>query len=251
MRYRKTIAAFILISLVGRPSYPSGIPVVDFAALGEQMLHYITMISQYSTQVEQYSVQAQHYSTQLRQLENDYRNMQRLDHAANLNGLDEMQGVMNSAVGISSDAARMQTRFETLYPDFARYQDQSGASFSRQAAEWSKQNQQSALDTLRVQAAIKANIEADSVELKTLSARSGSASGTKDLLQVANQLLVLQTKQLMQLQQLLSSMAKADSAYMAERASKEAAAGARNQKSAEKWYTKGTKTVRPSLDRLH
>lgn len=250
MHVLKLPIVIVLVLSIASPAYPTGIPVIDGANLAQQLIHYITMIVEYATQVEQYAVQASHYQTQVSQLENDYRNMVNLDYQSDLKSLEEMQRIMNAAVGISSDTSRMQTQFETLYPDFATYQNQGGASYAQQAAEWARQNQNSALDTLRVQAAIRANIETDSEGLKTLSGTSARASGTKDLLQVANQLSIMQTKQLMQLQQLLVATAKADAAYMAEKASKEAAAAARTKRAKERWKTEGSWRVNPELDKL-
>ncbi len=251
MWYGKALILFFLLFSTAPPANASGIPVIDVAALGEQMMHYVSMMLQYSTQLQQYSTQAQQYSTQLQQLQNDYTNLTNLNFKTNLGGLGDMQRVMNSAVGMANDVSRMQAQFETLYPDFASYQNQSGAAFSQQAALWAKQNQASALDTMRVQAAIQQNIADDAGTLQTLNDRSDAASGVKDLLQVSNQLLIVQAKQLMQLEQLLSSTAKADAAYMAEQASKEAAASARSREMSDRWSNRGTRTVNPDLDRLH
>jgi P-type conjugative transfer protein TrbJ len=251
VRYIKSIFAIALVIVSIGPACATGLPVLDIAGLTQQISHYVLMTQQYATQAKQYATQIQSLQYQYSQLQNDYRNLTNLNFKADLSGLNEMQRVMNSAVGISNDVSRIETQFETLYPDFASYQNQNGASFSQQSALWSRQNQQSALDTLRVGAAIQQNITADSSTVQTLNERSSSAQGMKDLLQVANQLLIMQTKQLMQLEQLLSSTAKADSAYLAERASKEAAAAARGKNQLQDWNKKGNRVVNPNLDRLH
>lgn len=246
IRHNNLLLSAILIVCMcfTQPAYAlfgAGDIVFDPAALTQQLIHYAVLCNQYSTQTQQYA----------QQFQTDYTNLRNLNFKTDLSGLGNMQQVMNSAIGMANDVSRMQAQFESLYPDFASYQGQTGAAYSAQAAQWAKQNQANALDTMRVQTAIQQNIGNDAATLRMLNDRSDAASGVKDLLQITNQLLIMQAKQLMQLEQLLSSMAKADAAYMAEQASKEAASAARSSQEISGWTNTGTWTVNPNLGRLH
>jgi type IV secretion system protein TrbJ len=220
------------------------IPVTDYANLVEQLLHYVTMCMQYYTQLEQ-------YSQQIQQLQNENQHLQNLNYKTNLSGLNDMKQVLNSATGMSNDFTRMQTQFEQQYPDFNSYRTQSSLSYSQQAIQWNKLNQQNSLDILKTETKLQESMYRDQDELRYLSDRSDTASGTKDLLQVMNQLLVLQTKQLMQLEDLMTATAKADASYLAERSSRDAAESNRYQQDTDTWDTTNHAVVNPSLGRLH
>ncbi len=185
--------------------------VFDPAAFQRQLINYVMSLNQYSLQTEQ-------YATQMQQLRNDYANLHNLGYQIDLSNLSQMQHVMTSSIGISNDFGKMQGQFQELYPDFKTYQEQKSVDYAKQSAEWSKKNQQNAYDILSVTTKLQESVARDQKTLKYLSNRSDSASGTKDLLQNMNQLLIMQTKQFMQLEQLISTTAKADAAYLAEKA---------------------------------
>jgi P-type conjugative transfer protein TrbJ len=218
--------------------------VFDAAALGQQIIHYIVMCNQYSTQSQQ-------YARQIQQLQYEYQHLQNLNFKADLSGLDDMRQLMNSASGLSNDFARMQTQFEQQYPDFDGYRTQDSASYAQQALKWNKLNQQNALDVLKTATKLQESMYRDQDALRYLNDRSDAASGTKDLLQAMNQLLILQTKQLMQLEQLLTQTAKADAAYLAERSSRDAAEANRYQQENNTWNTTNNAVVNPNLGVLH
>lgn len=220
------------------------LPVLDYAGLAQQMIHYVTMCNQYSTQTQQ-------YARQIQQLQNEYQHLKDLNYQADISGLDDLKQLTQSALGMSNDFAKMQTQFEKEYPDFSTYQTQTGGGYAQQAEAWSRLNQNNALDILRTATKLQESIYRDEDALRTLSDRSNSASGTKDLMQIMNQLLILQTKQLIQLEHLLAATAKADASYMAENASRQAAGASRNQKTIQTWSTTDGSVVNPYLDKLH
>lgn len=212
--------------------------VFDPQAFQQQLISYALSLNQYSTQTMQ-------YSTQMQQLQNDYANLHNLGYQIDLSNLSQMQQVMSSSIGISNDFTKMQTQFQQTYPDFKSYQGQKSADYAKQSAEWSKKNQQNAYDILTVTTKLQESVARDQKTLKYLSDRSDSASGTKDLLQNMNQLLIMQTKQLMQLQQLIVITAKADAAFLAEKASNNEASRAANEDMFRDWTKKGNRTPLP------
>jgi type IV secretion system protein TrbJ len=239
---KKIIQITILLAFVVEAN--ATMPVFDYAGLTQQLIHYVTMCNQYTTQTQQ-------YARQLQQLQNEYRHLQNLDFQADISGLDDMKQLAQSALGMSNEFAQMQAQFEREFPGFNTYQTQSGASYAQQAAAWSQLNQKNALDILRTSTKLQESMYRDQDALRTLSDRSNNASGTKDLLQIMNQLLILQTKQLMQLEQLLAATAKSDATYLAENASRQAAGAARSRKTIDTWSTTDGSVVNPYLDRLH
>jgi P-type conjugative transfer protein TrbJ len=218
--------------------------VFDAAALAQQLIHYVVMCNQFSTQSQQ-------YARQIQQLQNEYQHLQNLNFKADLSGLNDMRQLTNAATGLSNDFTKMQTQFEQQYPDFEGYRTQDSASFAQQALRWNKLNRQNSLDILKTATKLQESMYRDQDSLRYLSDRSDAASGTKDLLQVMNQLLILQTKQLMQLEQLLTQTAKADAAYLAERSSRDAAESNRYRQQSETWKNINNAVVDPTLGILH
>lgn len=242
----KRLAVFLALTLMllspVRPAYSLlgvGDVVFDPTAFQRQLINYALSLNQYSTQTLQ-------YSTQIQQLENEYTNMRNLGYKVDLSNLDQVQQIMKSALGISNDHAKMQGQFLKLYPDFATYQRQTSVDYAQQSKEWSKKNQQNAKDILTVTTKVQESIARDQRNLQYLSNRSDSASGTKDLLQTLNQLLIMQTKQLMQLQQIIATSAKADAAYLAEKASNNEASRAASEDMFRDWTKKGQRRPAPN-----
>jgi P-type conjugative transfer protein TrbJ len=75
--------------------------------------------------------------------------------------------------------------------------------------------------TMKVQADVAENIEADTVTLQKLSEKSQNAVGGLQAAQATNQLLALAAKQQLQIQQLLAAQFRADATDAARRAQAE------------------------------
>lgn len=243
----KRITAILLVlaftPLLATPSASAllgaGDVVFDPQAFVRQVISFALQANQYATQMKQ-------FSSQIQQLENEYAHLRNLGFKADLSNLSQMRNTMNSAMGLSNDFSKMQGQFQKLYPNFATYNGQSGGNYAQQSAQWSLNNQQNAMDTLTVATKLQDSINQDQSTLQYLSGRSDSASGTKDLLQTMNQLLILQTKQLMQLQQLITTSAKADAAFLAQSASNNEASRAASDNIYRDWTSKGSRTPAPA-----
>jgi len=251
VKYLKKISVImyllICFTTMSKPAFAVlgvGDTVFDSTNYIQQLMNYIVFVAQYYTQIEQY----QH---QIQQLQNEYQHLQNLDFRVDLSGLNDMKQLLTSATGMSNDFVRMQTQFEQQYPDFDSYRTQDSVSYAQQALKWNKLNQQNALDILKTGIKLQDSIYRDQNTLRYLSDRSNTASGTKDLLQAMNQLLILQTKQLMQLEQLLTQTAKADASYLAERSSRDAAESTRYRQQSNTRDNTNDAVVNPNLDRLH
>lgn len=235
MKKRAFLIAASLVLLAARPSHAIfGVGDIVFDSQ-----NYLQQLINYATQLQQYYTQMRQYQTQMRQLENEYSNLRSLGYQVDLSNLDEIQGVLKNAVGVSNNYTTMQSQFEQRYPDFTTYQNQSGVSYAEQSKEWSRTTQKNALDLLTLETKLQQSIAQDQQDLKYLNTRSNNASGTKDLLQATNQLLVLQTKQMMQLQQLVSTTSKASASYLAEQASNDEASRAASENMYRDWTQRG------------
>lgn len=233
MRWAKgAVCTVFMVFLFSGSAQAYTLPVFDYTSFAKQLIQYLTQVQQYYTQLQQ-------YSTQMKQLETMQANLENLDYQSDLSNLDEMRAVMNSADGISNNFTNMQTQFNEHYPEFTAYQNQRGVDYARQSQEWSRINQKNAHDMLVMTTRLRESIEQDQDNLKYLSNRSSKASGTRDLLQATNQILIVNTKQLMQLQQLLQASLKAQAAFLAEKAAHDEALQAETKRSYNNWVEPG------------
>ncbi|MHC1697552.1 MAG: P-type conjugative transfer protein TrbJ [Geobacteraceae bacterium] len=224
---RKTLfLAIVIFSMASTPSYAVfgiGDIVFDPSAFSQQMISYMNMVKQYVTQ-------AQQYSTQLQQLAAQTQNLQNLNYMIDLTGMQDMQKIIQSARGIASDYSTLQRKYDERYPEFSKFSNMSGEDYAKKALEWNQETANSNRDAMDLISKTKDWFNSDSNDLRKLSVKANAVSGAKDGLQSIAQIAALQSKQLIQLQQTMSASAKAEGAYMAQKAEQEAAATARLQR---------------------
>lgn len=245
MRVKKKIAAGIFcVAIVAAANAHAIIPVTDAGSIAQQIISYAMQLQQYSNQVQQ-------LQNQYQQLANEAQNLKNLNWQAPLSDLNNLSQIMRNVQGIAASYSTAQSQFQKLYPDFNSYSGMTGSGYLQQAAAWQRQNRNAAQDTMNIQAMLRDAVQSDRNTVYSASNRSAAAQGTRDALQATNQLLAVVSKQLMQLQTLLSSTASLDAGYAAERASKEAAAQQRNQDRFAGWNNIGARTVRTNWGTLH
>jgi P-type conjugative transfer protein TrbJ len=174
--------------------------------------------------------QCQQYSTQLQQLAAQTQNLQNLNYMIDLAGLQDMQRIIQSSRGIASDYAQLQKQFDQVYPEFSKFSTMSGKDFAQKALEWNQETANTNRDAMNLISKTKDWFNSDSNDLRKLTVKANAVSGAKDGLQSIAQIAALQSKQLIQLQQTMSASAKAEGAYMAQKAEQEAAARERQKK---------------------
>ncbi len=178
--------------------------VLDPTNLTQNMLTAARTLEQINNQVRQLQNEAQ-------MLVNDARNLTGLDFSALVElraTLAETQQLLDEARGIAFDVERAQREFARLYPeryDQTMTRDQLGADALER---W--QGSLEALRTaIRLQAQVVENVATDETVLSDLVGQSQSAVGALQATQATNQLLALQSRQLIQSQQLQAAQGRA------------------------------------------
>lgn len=160
------------------------------------------------TQIEN---QVQQLQNEAQMLINQARNLQELDFDS-LNRLRETlartEQLLDEAKGLAFEVSQAQDQFAQLYPDQYDTAVSSGKLQSDALERWD-----SSLEALRtavqMQAQTMENATADESVLTDLVGASQSAVGALQAAQATNQLLALQSKQLIQTQQLQAAQGRA------------------------------------------
>ena len=161
----------------------------------------------------------QSINNQIRQLQNeaamlvnDAKNLTRLgyDPSAEIDKLlNEISSLMNAAKAISYTVSETDKIFKTQYPeDYSAWTNSQMAN----AAEAQWQNARNAYhDALLMQSKIAETVKADSSTLNRVLVETKNAEGSLAVAQAGNQLMALNTKQTMQMQELMAAQYRADS----------------------------------------
>jgi len=129
--------------------------------------------------------------------------------------LNEINGLIAQAKGISFDVQKTQAAFEQLYPRQYTTAVSSDRMVQDATARWDN-TYQALKQTLVIQATIASALDQDGQTLRTLMANSSGAVGSLQAQQSGNELLALQIKQSLQAQTLVATQARADALRAAE-----------------------------------
>jgi len=125
-----------------------------------------------------------------------------------VNSLSQITSLMNQAQGISFNVNATMAAWTKSYPN--SYAAGTGGVTLAADAQQRWQNSMSAFqDTLKVQAQVVQNVQADSATLTKLTADSQNATGNLAVSQATNQLIALSTKQQLQIQNLMATQYRA------------------------------------------
>jgi P-type conjugative transfer protein TrbJ len=194
----KAVAMVVLLVFCFQSSGASAaLSVIDAANLRQNILTAARTLDQINNQVRQLHNEAQ-------MLINQARNLTGLDFSA----LAEIRATLSAtnelihrAGGLAYSVSRMEADFRRLYPD-----TYSAAITGAQMATDARTRWQNSLEAVRtatqVQSRAVENLALDERVLADLVNRSQSAVGALQAMQATNQLLALQSRQVMQSQQL-------------------------------------------------
>lgn len=216
---KKTLLSLCIAGwLVAAPAHAQWV-VLDPSNLAQNMLTAARTLEQINNQVRQLQNEAQ-------MLMNDARNLAGLDFSALAQlraTLAETQGLIDEARGLAFDVEAAKREFARLYPeryDAAMSRDQLGADALER---WS-----GSLEALRTAIALQAqvveHVADDETVLSDLVGQSQSAVGALQATQTTNQLLALQSRQLIQSQQLQAAQGRATALEQARAVAAEARA---------------------------
>ncbi len=191
--------------------------------------------SNYSQNVMTAARTLQQINNQVKSLQNEAQTL--LNQAKNLSKvsfpeinaitirLQEIDQLMASAQGIEFRVGKLDAQFAKLFPHVFK----SALTLDEQvvAARGRLDTQMAAYrQSMRIQAGVIENVQADMAVLNDLSARSQGAEGALQVGQATNQLLTFATKQQMQLQSLIAAHYRAQAFEQARRLQAEADARA-------------------------
>lgn len=199
----------------------ASIPVFDAA-------NYAQNIVQAARALEQINHQLQSLQNEAAMLAKMDRNLERIDFpelGRIRDSLEQVERLMEEVKGIDFTTDGLERRLELLFPGTL---DRVLATDARAAEARARLEaaREGLLHSMAVQSRIVSNIRDDSRLLGQLSKRSEGAVGSLQVGQATNQLLVLATKQQLQLQEMLAAQYRSQALEQARRVQAEAEARA-------------------------
>ncbi len=195
---KKTLLAAAAASLIAlAPAAQAQWVVVDPTNLVQNLMTAANTLEQIYNQIQQLQNEAQ-------MLANDARNLTSLDFSALADlraTLSATNQLIQQAQGLAFNVSQTESEFQRLYPS-----SYTAAVSGSQMAVDARTRWQNSLEALRTAAKVQSqavqNFASDEQTLTSLVNRSQSAGGALQAMQATNQLLALQSRQSMQMQQL-------------------------------------------------
>jgi type IV secretion system protein TrbJ len=209
IRWRRHAAAIgtalTALALACEPSYGQML-VYDPSNYAQNVLQAARALEQINNQITSLQNQAQMLLNQARHLTSlPYSALQAIDQS-----VQRTQQLINQAQRLAYDIGQIDQAFQRTYPQ--RY---SGSTSSQQLAADAQTRWQNALagyqDALRVQAGVVQGLDTTRTETSALVSSSQSAVGVLQATQAGNQLVALQTRQLLDLTALIAAQSRAQS----------------------------------------
>lgn len=203
---KRSIRAALLASAIALGPLPaSALTVFDPSNYAQNVLQAVRALQQINNQIQS----LQH---QILMLQNMARNLERMDYSS-LYGIQHALGqitfLINRADGIAFQVSDTEQAWSRYYPE--EYEATiSNERLLRDARQRWLYAQQALRQTMLVQAQVTRNVEADNDELGRLLTQSQTAIGNLQVSQAGNQLIALNAKQQMQLQELAAAQYRAD-----------------------------------------
>ena len=207
-----TMVASVLVAALPATSPGTGIPVIDFSNLTQNIVTALHQVMAYTQQVSQYQLQLQQYANQVK---NTVAPVAQVWQAAQ----QTMNGVLGT-VSMFQNGSQLQN-YLNQYQNVNYWLSASPNSYSYQTAGSVAQKQ--ANDAM-VKGIVQqeAQIRTDAANLERLQSQAGSADGQMKALMAANQLAALEQEQLLQIRELLLQQQQALAARNATLANDEA-----------------------------
>jgi len=199
------IVAVIFVALVSAPA--------DAQMLVYDPSNYVQNVLQAGRALQQINNQITSLQNQTQMLLNQTKNLASLPYSS-LQAIEQSmvrtQQLLNQAQRLAYDINQIDQAFQRLYP-----QSYSGSTSSQQLAGDAQARWQNSLaghqDALRVQAGVVQALDTTRTETSGLVSSSQSAVGILQAAQAGNQLLALQTRQLVDLTALIAAQSRAQS----------------------------------------
>lgn len=219
----------ILATLLIAASLCLGTAVIPAAAITVfDPSNYAQNVIQAARALQQINNQIQALQNQTVMLQNMARHLENLDYSSlgQITGaLQRIDGLMNQAAGIAFEIGATDAAFLQQFPEHYAATVTTGQFVADALTRW--RNSMSAYhQTMRIQAQVVENVQADGATLSELVMASQGAVGSLQAQQAANQLLALSTRQQLQTQNLMAAQYRAQALDQARKAQAEEAARA-------------------------
>jgi P-type conjugative transfer protein TrbJ len=203
------------VALIGTVFVASTVPLLP--ALGQIVVYdpsnYAQNVLQAARALQQINNQITGLQNQTQMLLNQARNLARLPYSS-LQTIEQSitrtQQLLKQAQRLTYDINQIDTAFQRTYP-----QSYTGSTSSQQLLSDAQTRWQNALvgyhDALRVQAGVVQALDTTRTEIGPLLSSSQSAVGILQATQAGNQLIALQTRQLLDLTALIAAQSRAQS----------------------------------------
>jgi len=210
------ITAVLSTAVLTPPAYAQW-AVFDAQNYAQNLLEAARALQQINNQIQSLQNEAV-------MLQNMGTNLNPLKDISQLSGmvtsLTQISNLMNQAQGISFNVNATLAAWSKAYP--TSYPAGTTATTLQANAQQRWQDSMSAFqDTLKVQAQVAQNVQADTATLTALTNASQNATGNLAVTQATNQLLALSTKQQLQIQSLMAAQYRATALEQARTAQSE------------------------------
>lgn len=205
MKLLRTLAVALSLSAATLSPAAAQWTVFDPKNYAQNVLEAARALQQINNQIQS----LQNEAFMLRNMATDLNPLKNIPQLSGMaSTLGQISSLINQAQGISFNVNATMAAWSKAYP--SSYPGGTGAATLQANAQQRWQNSMSAFqDTLKIQAQVAQNIEADTSALTALSDASQSASGNLEVTQATNQLLALSTKQQLQIQSLMAAQYRA------------------------------------------
>lgn len=213
MKSRILAAALVATAMTGTAIVPITPAHAQFGGVVFDPSNYAQNVLTAARTLTQINNQIQALQNQASMLTNMAKHLQRLDFSSLSQITRSMQRIdtlMGQAEGIAFDLQSTDAALASQFPaEFDRAL--STSDIITQARGRLQESMKAYRQTMRVQAQVAENVQADAGLLSELVSQSQSATGSLQVSQATNQLLALSTKQQLQIQQMMAAQYRADS----------------------------------------
>ncbi|MAM38993.1 MAG: P-type conjugative transfer protein TrbJ [Sphingobium sp.] len=220
MKSRILATALASVAITGTAIVPIAPAQAQFGGVVFDPSNYAQNVLTAARTLQQVNNQIQSLQNQATMLTNMAKQLQRLDFSSLSQITRSMQRIdtlMTQAQGIAFDLASTDTALREQFPEIFDAAMTTNQAVARAQAQW-----QAAMkgyrQTMRVQAQVVENVQADAGLLSELVSQSQSATGSLQAQQATNQLIALSTKQQLQIQNMMAAQYRADALERARQA---------------------------------
>jgi P-type conjugative transfer protein TrbJ len=212
MGHRIAASLLGIAAITGSALVPITPAQAQFGGVVFDPRNYVQNILTAARTLQQINNQIQGLQNQATMLTNMAKHLQRLDFSSLdqiTRSMQRIDTLMAQAEGIAFDLASTDDALRRQFP--AEFDSALGTDeMIAQARSRLQASMQGYRQTMRVQAQVAENVQADAGLLSELVSQSQSATGSLQVSQATNQLIALSTKQQLQIQQMMAAQYRAD-----------------------------------------